>query len=97
MFSLLDDGCTLASLGWLIATSVICGGDSDRQESAEISDESGDPSKDEVCAIEAAVTARSIGHGNSEDDQPCNSGFCLVAGDPSSSALGTVLGQLTKK
>ena len=97
MLSLLDADWTLAFLCRLIATSLICGGDSDRQESAEVPDESGEPSKDEVCAIEAAVTARSIGHGDSEDDQPCNLGFCLVAGDPSSCALGTVLGQLSTK
>ena len=94
MLSLLDADWILVFLCRVIAT---CGGDSDRQESAEVPDESGEPSKDEVCAIEAAVTARSIGHGDSEDDQPSNLGFCLVASDLCSCALGTVLGQLSTK
>jgi hypothetical protein len=83
---LIADDCTVASLG-----GRLCSGDSDRQESAEVSDESGDPSKDEVCAIEAAVTARSIGHGKSEDDQPCVLEICSFACEPSSGTRGTVL------
>jgi hypothetical protein len=109
---LIADDCTVASLGDLVASLLVgdemiaslqicdgrlCSGDSDRQESTELSNESGDPSKDEVCAIEAAVTARSIGHGHSKDDPSCVLEFCFFACDPTSGTHGTVLEDLTNK